>query len=136
MGKGKEMLNYTWVKGEPPKIELNPLKWGEWFETAERTVEKTSISEGEVEMCEVSTVFLGIDHSFGSGTTKPVLFETAIFNSTNSDVIQRYETEKEAITGHAFIVERLISGFNAASIKKSLAEIKALEHEVKLLEEE
>ena len=49
----------------------------------------------------VSTVDLGIDHSFGFG--EPLYYETMIFekNYRNSlDYQERYSTEKEARKGH------------------------------------
>ena len=60
---------------------------------------------------EVSTVFLGLDHSFGTGP--PILFETMIFcNNTDDDLHNwqhRYNTKAQAILGHAIIV-RLAKG--------------------------
>ena len=55
------------LKGHTPIVEPNLLKWGKWFETANRIVAKDNI--GKVR---ISTVFLGLDHSFGRG--KPLLF--------------------------------------------------------------
>jgi len=52
----------------------------------------------------VSTVDLGIDHSFGIG--KPLYYETMIFKKINGEVdwgdlyCERYSTEEEAKEGH------------------------------------
>lgn len=46
----------------------------------------------------VSTVFLGLDHSFGR--SRPLLYETMIFGGPLSDEQWRYATEKEARAGH------------------------------------
>lgn len=52
----------------------------------------------------ISTVDLGIDHSFGFGN--PLYYETMIFNWEDSeenpfeDYQKRYETEEEARLGH------------------------------------
>ena len=46
----------------------------------------------------VSTVFLGLDHSFGGGT--PILFETMIFGGEYDDYQERYHTLEEAQVGH------------------------------------
>ena len=50
----------------------------------------------------VSTVWLGIDHGFGSGT--PILFETMVFSGNDrypyDQAQMRYCTEQEAIDGH------------------------------------
>lgn len=56
----------------------------------------------------VSTVFLGIDHSFGSGP--PLLFETMVFDPAAGPLDEeqvRYSTEEQAAAGHAAMVERV-----------------------------
>jgi hypothetical protein len=54
----------------------------------------------------VSTVFLGLDHSFGGGT--PVLFESMAFGGHHDqEWCERYHTWGEAENGHARMVERL-----------------------------
>lgn len=75
-------------------VPCSLLEWGIMFEKAsERTVAKTTF--GDVT---VSTVFLGIDHSFGDGP--PLLFETMIFGGEFDDDLRRYETWSEAEQGH------------------------------------
>lgn len=63
----------------------------------------------------VSTVWLGINHSFGSG--RPLIFETMVFPHNKQDDggkgvtgwgdvdSDRYSTEAEALEGHARMVE-------------------------------
>jgi hypothetical protein len=46
----------------------------------------------------VSTVLLGIDHSFGEAV--PILFETMIFGGDHDDYQRRYHTRAEAEAGH------------------------------------
>ena len=77
------------------------LEWGRWFETADRHVDLTQIGP-----LTVSTVFLGLDHSFGEG--EPLLFETMIFGAHAEDEAvegyqDRYPSWAEA--GHARAVE-------------------------------
>lgn len=50
--------------------------------------------------CNVSTVFLGLDHNF-SGRGDPVLFETMIFGGALDDGRWRYCTWADAERGHA-----------------------------------
>jgi hypothetical protein len=80
------------------------LKWAAWFETASRIVRKTE--KGKVI---VSTVFLGLDHSFEifNGSMKdykPILFETMIFGGEHDQYQERYATWEEAEAGHAVAV--------------------------------
>lgn len=51
----------------------------------------------------ISTVFLGLDHSFGMGDT-PILFETMIFG-LKDEYCERYSTWDEAEAGHRVAVE-------------------------------
>lgn len=61
--------------GEPvPEPDLS--KWGKWmgqnFEDSLRRVKRETIGD-----CDVSTVFLGLDHNYGVGP--PILWETMVF---------------------------------------------------------
>ena len=49
--------------------------------------------------CDVSTVFLSMDHGFGKG--RPVLYETMIFGGPRDQYQERYCTRAEAEAGHA-----------------------------------
>lgn len=87
------------VEGKPlPMPDL--LIWAEWFEHGEnRRVERTQVTE-EVA---VSTVFLGLDHSF-SETAPPVLWETMIFGGKRNYEMWRYTSREDALVGHALAV--------------------------------
>lgn len=86
----------------------NPMPMMEWarrYETRgdEKRVAESTLPNGRW----VSTVWLGIDHSFGSGP--PLIFETMVFESEDdlSELdCERYSTEAEAVAGHARIVEK------------------------------
>jgi len=59
---------------------------------------------------EVSTVWMGLDHSWGNGP--PLIFETMIFKlgsykAACDDYQERYSTEQEALTGHEVAVKYL-----------------------------
>lgn len=53
----------------------------------------------------VSTIWLGINHSFGEGP--PTIFETMVFEDGEGMCELRYETEAAANSGHDFIVSAL-----------------------------
>jgi len=74
--------------------------WAVWFETADRTV-ATTVTEHAT----ISTVFLGLDHGFGSG--RPVLFETMVFGGVMSDHSARYHTWADAERGHRSVVAQV-----------------------------
>lgn len=50
----------------------------------------------------ISTVWLGIDHSFGFG--KPLIFETMIFGGPADQYQDRYSTLAEAEAGHKWVL--------------------------------
>ncbi len=76
------------------------MEWGNWMEKADRHVALTEI--GDVK---VSTVFLGLDHSFGGPT--PILFETLVFGGEHDGDMNRYATREDAEQGHAQMVAKV-----------------------------
>ena len=93
VSKGRYTLN---ASGEiVPCDDL--FEWARWFETADRTIALT-----QLDGMRVSTVFLGLDHSFGSG--EPLLFETLIFGGPHDGEGKRYATREQAMVGHELFV--------------------------------
>jgi hypothetical protein len=78
-------------------------QWGELWESDARFIGHTELPGG----CWVSTVWLGIDHGFGTGP--PVIFESMVFAS-REDMIDldcvRYTTRAQAEAGHEILVTR------------------------------
>lgn len=70
-------------------------KWGEMFED----MNARRVSEDMVGEARISTVFLGIDHSFGRGP--PLLFETMIFGGEHDGFQERSSTYGQAEAMHA-----------------------------------
>lgn len=88
------------LDGKTP-VKADLMTWARWLETAkdERIVAKTTVGAQEV-----STVFLGLDHSWGGGP--PMLFETMIFGGPEDQNYQtRCSTWDEAEAMHATAVE-------------------------------
>ena len=91
------------LDGKTPVPEPDLSTWARWFEDADRIVAHTVR-----ENVSVSTVFLGLDHSFHEGP--PILFETMVFRSGQSgDDMARYSTWEEAEKGHAEMVKLALS---------------------------
>lgn len=88
------------LKDKTPVLVEDLLEWAREFETMDRRVAKDMI--GDVT---VSTVFLGLDHSFGRG--KPLLFETMVFGGELDGEQDRYHTWEEAEKGHKNMVRRV-----------------------------
>jgi hypothetical protein len=94
------MTLYWMLKDGIPVPVEDVREWERWWEVskADCIVAKTTI--GEVE---VSTVFLGRDHSFMAGSP-PILFETMVFGGERDQAVVRYSTLEEAMHGHERIV--------------------------------
>lgn len=89
--------------GKTPVECKDVIEWGRWTEGPGRKMkvvasDKLHISRHE-EGVRVSTVFLGLDHSFGGGPV--LLWETMIFGGKHNDYQRRYATFDEAVLGHA-----------------------------------
>ncbi|MGI9403000.1 MAG: hypothetical protein ACR2OF_00635 [Hyphomicrobium sp.] len=84
------------LDGKKVVPEPDLTKWSQWYEKAreERIVAKTNVGD-----MNVSTVFLGLDHSFGDGP--PLLFETMIFGGPEDQEYQeRCSTWEQAEQMH------------------------------------
>lgn len=82
-------------KGQPVPADL--VVWARWFEDA---IGKDSrrVAVDDVNGARISTVFLGLDHSFGGGP--PLLFETMIFGGEHDQWQDRCSTRDEALQMH------------------------------------
>lgn len=109
----------TYILKEGKIAECHDIK--EWAEFIENPKNKR-VDYTEVGDCYVSTVFLGIDHGFGSG--EPLLFESMVFlnrteivkapwggsykhNPAFEEYTTRYATLEEAKRGHRRLVNKM-----------------------------
>lgn len=84
-----------------PVREPDLLKWAQWFGTNERTVAYDTIGESNV-----STVFLGLDHTFDGGA--PILWETMVFGGKLNEEQDRCSGNREqAEAMHAKMISRV-----------------------------
>lgn len=82
-----------------PTPEPDLMKWATWLQYAN---DQRRVARTEREGVEISTVFLGLDHRFGSGP--PLLYETMVFGGEHNGKMDRYATKEEALTGHERMV--------------------------------
>lgn len=88
-------------------VPITPEQWGQLLTDASyRRVSRTTVMDAAKPetVWEVSTVWLGLDHSFGVGL--PLIFETMVFaeGSASDELCERYSTWQEAADGHTSIV--------------------------------
>jgi len=96
---------YYVLVGQTPVPEPNIERWALAFEQCDRIV-----AQAEVGSSMISTVFLGIDHSF-IDDGPPILFETMTFSDSESADCERCSTWLEAEAQHARIVAQVRSKF-------------------------
>lgn len=97
-------LNYI-LEDKKAIPEPDFLKWAEWFEVIENRIVATDFLPLGVM---ISTVFLGIDHSFLSDSD-PILFETMIFGGEFDGYQERYSTWEQAEEGHKKLIELIFT---------------------------
>lgn len=93
------------LKGKEAVPAKDLMEWAQWFEKADRHVAVEHIGD-----IRISTVFLGIDHSFDDGP--PMLFETMIFGGEHDEWQDRCSTWAEAEAMHKQAVELVRSSLH------------------------
>jgi hypothetical protein len=90
-------------RGDPVK-ENDLEKWARWWQDADRIVWVTMVEE-----VKVSTVFLGVDHSFSPDESDPpMLYETMVFSWEDFPLeqdCQRSSTVDDALQVHIKMIE-------------------------------
>lgn len=95
------MSEYYYPDGRP--ILGGVLEWAKFMDT-DRMVAVTRSWDWRKEAPDeqtgvlVSTVYLGLDHSFGEGP--PLIYETMVFGGDHNGDMDRYTTYEEALEGH------------------------------------
>lgn len=93
------MIDTKYILDGKVPVPCNDIyEWGKMFESTDRVVKQDTIDD-----VRISTVFLGIDHSFMSGP--PLLFETMIFGGEHDQYCERYSTWEQAEKGHKRAIE-------------------------------
>jgi hypothetical protein len=82
-------------------------EYEEWFMKHGTTVAQTRFLDTKGISIYVSTVFLGLDHSYNS--TVPILWETMILGGPFDQQSFRYSSFKDALEGHNQIVDDIKS---------------------------
>lgn len=93
--------------------EGKPITFRGWAErrSSDAAVRVASTLVGKVW---VSTVWLGMNHSFTGGP--PLIFETMSFGDDDSELWDRYSTEPAALAGHDRVVAELAARYGVAPI--------------------
>jgi hypothetical protein len=82
-------------------IPASIIEAADWLEEGS---DRRTVKRDEIGDITVSTVFLGLDHSWTPGG-KPVLWETMIFGGEHDQYQERYTSHKDALEGHKKALE-------------------------------
>jgi hypothetical protein len=90
-------LNYYILndKGEPIHV-TDVMEWARWFGQGS---EQRIVAQNKLGSVMISTVFLGLDHSFTS-SGPPLLYETMIFGGEHDGYQTRCSTYEQAVEMH------------------------------------
>jgi len=107
-------MHYTLDKDNKTVLKAETIEdWANWFEHADNRL----LQQTQVRAARVSTVFLGIDHSFDtSEEATPILFETMIFGGAYDQFQWRYTTAEEALSDHEKIVKMVMLGIDPSDV--------------------
>jgi hypothetical protein len=94
------------LNDEKTPVVVDLMTWARWFETGKRTVGADDVGVD----VHVSTVFLGLDHSFSHGP--PLLFETIVFGGRHDGYQKRCSTWADAEAQHQAALD-LVRGVTA-----------------------
>ncbi len=92
-------MMYVLNQDGTPRPTDDVHEWAKMIESRERIVARDVVGN-----ITVSTVFLGIDHNFGSGP--PLLWETMVFGGHDDENQERYDSLDAAKEGHQRILRR------------------------------
>jgi len=87
--------------GKTPIAVENTIEWALSLNPESNHLRQ--IASDEIGDAHVSTIFIGIDYSFGRDRT-PRCWETMIFGGINDHYSRRYNNHDEALRGHAHAV--------------------------------
>ena len=93
---------YYILNEEKETVRVDVMQWAQWFHDKGklRLIQVTELPDG----LKVSTVFIGIDHSFGLSDS-PKVFETMVFNGDDSIFCERCATYDQALAQHESAID-------------------------------
>ncbi len=100
-------MSKYYLKKDHTYIPCSLRRWSDQLEYMHRTNTK-HVARDEVNGRLISTVWIGLDHSFQLNSEHPLVFETMIFDDiTTGDELymERYTTWQEAEEGHKKAIE-------------------------------
>jgi len=101
------MNKYILDQSGTPQVCDDIFQWGRWMEGSDDM--RKLKCDHPIPGVRVSTVFLGLDYSFGA-SGPPVLWETMVFGGEHDGYQMRYKSREDALRGHAGAVVMVEGG--------------------------
>lgn len=105
---------YILDENNEPVLCEDLIEWAMWMGKSNRVVALDTIDN-----IRISTVFLGLDHSFDIIGDEPILFETMIFGGEFDEYQNRYSSRVEALIGHQKAVQKVKNSQNLENRKET-----------------
>jgi hypothetical protein len=99
-------MHYILDEAGNPQPCDDVLVWARWFQTADRHVAQDMDEGKDARPVRISTVFLGLDHSFNLAGP-PILWETLVFGGPLDGEMIRYTSREKAWQGHQAMCHRV-----------------------------
>ena len=98
------VLWYKLDKKNNPIVCIDHMDYAKWYK---KNKKQGIVKQDTIDEVLVSTVFLGLDHSFSG--EKPLLWETMIFGGNHDQYQDRYSSYEDALKGHQEALDLLKS---------------------------
>jgi len=99
-----EIIKLYILDGKNPILCDDIDAYGDWMWNNNTRISRETVGESEI-----STIFLGLDHSFNGKI--PILFETMVFDGPLDGEMIRYATWDEAMIGHKVMIKKVKNSF-------------------------
>ncbi len=86
---------YILDENNKPVKSTSVIEAAEWLD---KNPERKAVKQDHIGDIFISTVFLGLDHSWKGNT--PILWETMIFGGDHDQYQERYTSYEDALEGH------------------------------------
>lgn len=98
----------SWYKLDKNNNPVKARDIDDYMKWHDENIDKVTVMRQDVDGITISTVFLGLDHSYPGDNTKPLLWETMIFGGEHDQYQERYYSFDDAVDGYFKALELVI----------------------------
>lgn len=98
-------LGYFKLNDAKMPIACEIEEYHQWIKKHPKEMDARRVADDMVNGSRVSTVFLGLDHSYHGNV--PVLWETMVFGGKLDLEQERYTSHEDAVAGHKAMMNRV-----------------------------